>query len=355
MRLARPTALMVAALLLVGLPPLGGDPAGAVTKQRVVACKKPRRCSVTAFAFTPDGAEIFYVERFTGEIRRFVVATGGDSRWARVRDVAAGGERGVLGIAVDPQWPTEERVYVYYTEANPERNRIVRLSKDGGKGVARTVLATIPATGFHDGGVLHFGPDGKLYAVTGDAGVPARSQRVRSPAGKVLRMEESGARPGDNPFPRSRAYSIGHRNSFGFAFDPQTGGLWQTENGPECDDEINRVLPGRNYGWGRASDCPRTTESGPNPVQPALKFNPLIVPTGAAFCGACGLGSDVDGDLLVGSYLKRRIYRLDLSSGRDGIVGRSVLVRHGLPVLAVEAAPDGSIWFSDLRGVIRLS
>jgi aldose sugar dehydrogenase len=354
-RPVRRVALIVAALVLVALPPLGSGPAAAVGKDRVVRCKKPKRCYVTAFAFTPDGSELFYVERFSGEIRRVVLASGNDSRWARVRDVAGGGERGVLGIAVDPQWPAEERVYVYYTEARPERNRIVRLSKGGGKGVDRKVLASIPATSFHDGGVLHFGPDGKLYAVTGDAGVPSRSQRVANPAGKVLRMEENGGRPGDNPFGRGRAFSIGHRNSFGFAFDPQTARLWQTENGPTCDDEVNLVLPGRNYGWGGRSACPRTSESGPNPVQPELRFNPLIAPTGAAFCEGCGLGTGGEGDLLIGSYLRRRIYHLDLNAGRDDVVGRGVLVRHGLPVLALERAPDGSIWFSDLRGVIRLT
>jgi aldose sugar dehydrogenase len=346
-------AALTTAVVVAGLVPV--TPVGAVTKQRVVKCKKPRICHVTAFAFAPDGSELFYVERFSGEIRRVVLADGQDTRWARVRDVARGGERGVLGIAVDPQWPAEQRVYVYYTEAKPQRNRIVRLSKGADPGIDRKVLATIPATGFHDGGVLHFGPDGKLYAVTGDAGVPGRSQRVANPAGKVLRMEEDGSRPGDNPFAKGRAFSLGHRNSFGFDFDPQTGRLWQTENGPECDDEINLVVPGRNYGWGPASDCPRISESGRKPVQPRLRFNPLIAPTGAAFCQACGLGAGVDGDLLIGSYLKPRIYNLDLNGNRDDIAGRSVLVRHGLPVFAVETAPDGSIWFSDQRGVIRLA
>jgi glucose/arabinose dehydrogenase len=352
-RTTRRLAVVVAAVVLGGLVTV--EPVWAVAKQRVVRCKKPRACYVTAFAFTPDGSELFYVERFSGEIRRVVLATGEDTRWARVRDVAAGGERGVLGIAIDPHWPTEERVYVYYTEANPQRNRIVRLSKGAESGLERRVLATIPATGFHDGGVLHFGPDGKLYAVTGDAGVPGRSQRVTNPAGKVLRMEEDGSRPGDNPFARGRAFSIGHRNSFGFTFDPQTGRLWQTENGPECDDEVNLVVRGRNYGWGGDSDCPRISESGPKPVQPRLRLNPLIAPTGAAFCQDCGLGAGIEGDLLIGSYLKRRIYHLDLNANRDDIAGRGVLVRHGLPVLAVERAPDGSIWFSDLRGVIRLA
>ncbi|HYZ10849.1 MAG TPA: PQQ-dependent sugar dehydrogenase [Actinomycetota bacterium] len=348
----RTLALVLAATSLMAVQPV--EPASAVGRARVLRCKKPRACWITAFAFTPAGDEIFYVERFSGEIRRVVLATGTDTRWAKIRGVASVGEQGLLGIALDPGWESgEERVFVYYTQRRPERNKIVRLSK-GPDGLERKVLVTIAATTFHDGGVLHFGPDGKLYAVTGDAGVPARSQRVRNPAGKVLRMEEDGSRPSDNPFANGRALSIGHRNSFGFAFDPQTGRLWQTENGPTCDDEINLVHPGRNYGWGGSSACPRTSESGPKPVQPKVRINPLTAPTGAAFCNACGLGAEVDGDLLYGTYLTRKIHALDLNADRDGVTGRRTLLSHPRAVLAVEAAPDGAVYFSDLRAIYRL-
>jgi glucose/arabinose dehydrogenase len=352
----RKIALLMAASLLVAVPPLGGAGAGAVSKQRVVGCKKPNACWITAFAVTPDGAELFYVERFSGEIRRVDLATGDDARYAKIRDVASGGERGVLGIALDPDWDTgQERVFVYYTEQHPEKNRIVRLEKSASGELSITLLATIPATGFHDGGTLHFGPDGKLYAVTGDAGVPGRSQQVGNLAGKVLRLEEDGSRPGDNPFARGRAYSIGHRNSFGFAFDPRTGRLWQTENGPECDDEVNLVKPGRNYGWGPSSECPNTTESGRRPVKPKWRINPLIAPTGVAFCEGCGLGPKVEGDLLMGTYLTHKILHLSLSENRSKIVKRSVLGNHPRAVLAVEAGPDGAVYFSDLGGIYRLT
>jgi glucose/arabinose dehydrogenase len=348
----RTLAIALAVTTLLALQPV--EPASAVGRARVVRCKKPKACWITAFAFTPAGDELFYVERYSGEIRRVVLASGSDTRWTRIRGVAGVGEQGVLGIALDPDWESgEERVFVYYTQRRPERNLIVRLTKSAGK-VQRKVLVSIAATTFHDGGVLHFGPDGKLYAVTGDAGVPSRSQRVRNPAGKVLRMEEDGPRPSDNPFANGRAFSIGHRNSFGFAFDPQTGRLWQTENGPTCDDEINLVLPGRNYGWGGASACPGISESGPNPVQPEVRINPLVAPTGAAFCEGCGLGADVDGGLLYGTYLTRKIHALDLNADRDGVTGRRVILSHPRAVLAVEAAPDGAVYFSDLRAIYRL-
>jgi glucose/arabinose dehydrogenase len=352
----RKLAVVLAAGLLVAVPPLGDEPAAAVGKQRLVGCGKPNACWITAFAFTPDGTELFYAERFSGEIRRVNLASGNDTRYTRIRDVASWGDHGVLGIAVDPDWASgQQRVFVYYTEAHPQKNRIVRLEESGSGQVSSTRLATIPATGYHDGGTLHFGPDGKLYAVTGDAAGPGRSQRVGNLSGKVLRMDEDGSRPGDNPFRRGRAFSIGHRNSFGFAFDPQTGRLWQTENGPECDDEINLVRRGRNYGWGPASECPNTNDSGRRPVKPKWRINPLIAPTGAAFCRGCGLGPKVNGDLLIGTYLSPRILDLSLNAKRNKIVGRRVLVRHGRVVLAVEAAPDGRVYFSDLRGIYRLT
>lgn len=344
------------ALLTVGasLAAVPTGPVGAVVEDLMLGCRRPSACWITAFAFTPGGAAIFYVERYTGEIRRFSMSTAKDSRWARVRDVARGGERGVLGIAVDPQWPDQRRVYVHYTERKPERNRIVRLEKTG-DGVERTVLTTLPGASFHNGGVLHFGPDGKLYASTGDAGVPERAQRIASPAGKVLRLTKGGRRPVDNPFRRGAAFSIGHRNSFGFAWDPQTGRLWQTENGPECDDEINLVRPGRNYGWGEASACPDTTESGPKPVEPAARINPLLAPTGAAFCDGCNLDPALEGDLVVGTFNDERLYAFDLNDARDGITSWSGILDRRDAVLAVEAAPDGRIYFSDVRGIYLLS
>jgi aldose sugar dehydrogenase len=340
--------------LVTGLVIVSAGQVAAAEEEEVARCRRPRACWITAFAFTPGGRSILYVERFTGEVRRFTPATGKDTRWARVRDVAGGGERGVLGLAVDPHWPGQRRVYVYFTEAHPQRNRIVRLEKLGRR-LDRSVLATIPAASFHNGGVLHFGPDGRLFAVTGDAGSPDRSQQVTNPAGKVLRMTDRGRRPSDNPFRGSTAFSVGHRNSFGFAWDPGTGRLWQTENGPGCDDEINLVLRGRNYGWGAASECPDTTESGKDPVEPALRINPLLAPTGATFCDGCGLGPVLDGDLLVGTFNDERLYAFDLNADRDGITSRSVVLDRRDAVLAVESAPDGSVYFSDVRGIYRVA
>ena len=322
----------------------------------MIKCRATNRtCWPTAFAFTPDGGSIFYVERFTGQIRRFDRSPKRDRVWARISGVAKSGEQGLLGLAVDPDWPNKGWVYLYYTRRKPLENRIVRIRKRGDGSVQTQRLLSLPAEAFHNGGPIHFGPDGMLYAVTGDAGSPSRSQDPNSPSGKVLRMTRTGGVPPGNPFSGSRAFSIGHRNSFGFAFDHKTGALWQTENGPECNDEVNLVREGKNYGWGPASDCPNTNQSGSAPVAPRLTINPVVVVTGAAFCDNCGLGAKTEDGLLFGGFGDRWIRRLRLTANRQGIVSQSFFYRNASGIIAVEAAPDGRIHFSDEHGIYRLT
>jgi glucose/arabinose dehydrogenase len=356
----RAAALSTLAALLVTLPPLGQLPAGAaIRRQAVVSCPSgPQECWPAAFAFTPAGQAIYYVERFSGEIRRFLFDGRRDSRFARIRNVGGSGEQGVLGIALDPRWgrgPRFRWVYIYYTQDSPSVNRIVRLRKRAGGGIRTQLLTRSPANTFHNGGIIHFGPDGNLYAVTGDAGNPGRSQNRRNNAGKVLRMTKTGRRPAGNPFARSLAFSFGHRNSYGFTFDPRTRALWQTENGPECEDEINLVRKGRNYGWGPGSDCPNTSTSGPNPARPKKKFTPPPALTGATFCIGCHLGAAPKGDLLFGSFNDDRIRRAPLRNDRTDLGRVRTLYNHGRGVLSLESHPrTGSIFFSDSRGIYRL-
>jgi glucose/arabinose dehydrogenase len=298
---------------------------------------------------------MFYVERFTGEIHSYDLSAGTNRVWGRITNLGTDGEQGVLGIAVDPRWRRERRLYVYYTNGKPLENRIIKLRWDDDGTPFRTILLRIRASSNHNGGVIHFGPDGLLYAVTGDAGDPARPQDTSSNAGKVLRLTRNGNVPAGNPFAGEYAFSYGHRNSFGFTFDPQTDRLWQTENGPECDDEVNFVRSGMNYGWGPASDCPDTSESGPNPVQPEAVWNPVIAPTGATFCDRCGLGPGVRGRLLVGAWNDGIIRRLTLDSQRNDVVGRRLVFDNSSGVLAVESRPSTrGIFFSDANGIYRL-
>jgi glucose/arabinose dehydrogenase len=363
----RALTAIVAVSLAGGLAgPVGAGTAETATgAQPVVDC--PDDCWPAAFAFTPDGKQIFYVERYTGQIHRFTLKSGADAVWASVGPVDGAGERGALGIAVDPRWGQGKKktrwkrrwIYIYYTSESPTENRIERLRKNR-KGTStkteRLLTISITSGSNHNGGVIHFGPDGKLYVVTGDQAVPSRSQDLGDPAGKILRLSRTGGRPDDNPIPGSLAFSYGHRNSFGFTFDPITDRLWQTENGPQCDDETNLALPGGNYGWGSGSNCPNTSSQGPSPIAPELEWTPPIVPTGAAFCQGCGLGDAVEGDLLVGVFGDgTQIRKLSLDAERDDVTGEELLLDHSSGVLALERRPNGQVYFSDSGGIFRLT
>jgi glucose/arabinose dehydrogenase len=117
---------------------------------------------------------------------------------------------------------------------------------------------------------------------------------------------------------------------------------------------MNRIRRGRSYGWGPSSSCPGTSESGPRPVQPKKRWNPVIAPTGVAFCNMCGL-SKTHGRLLVGSFLDRKIRKLSLTRGRRAIGTSRKVYRNRRGVLALEAAPNGRMYFSDKRGIYRLA
>ena len=350
----RTSALLAMAAMLVASPLADAPAEAAVSRSRLLRCPGGGDCWPAAFDFNPSGRTVFYVERFTGRIRTFNRDTGRTRTFHRIKNIVSDGERGALGLALDPRWPNPKWVYVFVSRT-ASSNRIYRYRKRGDGSVTRQLIFSYGSNGNHNGGVIGFDPDGRLYAVTGDLGDPANSQRKRSPAGKVLRMTKRGHRPNSNPFSGSLAWSYGHRNSFGFAFDPQTGRLWQTENGPTCEDELNRIIGGRNYGWGGSSTCPGISTAGTDPVQPRWSFTPVPALTGAAFCQECGLGAATEGALVFGAWNDGRLRRAELNGDRTGISDVDVLFDHPRGVLAVEAAPAGGIFFSDRRGIYRLN
>ncbi len=215
-----------------------------------------------AVAFAPDG-RIFISER-PGRIR---VVRGGrlePEPWATLKVWQAppgANEAGLLGLALDPDFARNHFVYVYHTyrAGGEEWNRVVRMFDRDGRGtVDRVTLDRIPAAAVHDGGRILFGPDGHLYVGTGDARQDELAQSRSSLAGKILRITRDGGIPGDNPFPGSPVYSLGHRNVQGLGWHPVTRRLYATEHGPSgavgvpgrcCRDELNLIEPGRNYGW----------------------------------------------------------------------------------------------------------
>ena len=195
----------------------------------------------------------------------------------RVADMT---DAGLLGIALHPDYEKNHYIYVYYTyqEGSNLWNKVLRITESNDRIVdAKTILDKIPAAEFDNGGVIKFGPDRKLYIGIGDATDQSLAQNQTSLAGKILRLNDDGSIPQDNPFPHSPVYSFGHRNPQGLAWDDK-GNMYETEEGPTRNDEINLIKAGQNYGWPN-QECVGSTES-----QAALVcYNPSIEPAGITF------------------------------------------------------------------------
>jgi glucose/arabinose dehydrogenase len=366
----RATAATTVLLVLVAASLLGG---AFLHPRLAVATEAPPQIvpvrvvgalhQAVAFTFDPAG-RIWFVEKAEGDVRIYDPGTQRNSLFFRVPDVFAETEQGLVGIELDPGFPARPYVYLYATRLvdGSLRDQLLRVRDRSGRGAGLRVLWDSPASSSHEhsGGRLLFGPDGALYITVGDALEPAAAQDPASERGKILRMTpEADPAPG-NPFPDSRVYASGFRNSFGIAFDPVTGSLWETENGPSCNDEVNRVLPGANYGWGPNASCPEeadptsTNVDGNDRVPPELTFTPTIAPTGIAFCSGCDLGHKSEGALFFGDYNDGAIHRATLDEDRKHIVSDEV-VAHGPDLaLSLEVGPDGALYFSSYIAIFRL-
>ncbi|GEN49419.1 PQQ-dependent sugar dehydrogenase [Alkalibacterium pelagium] len=160
-------------------------------------------------------------------------------------------EAGLLGFVLDPDFLENSTAYAYctYDGSNGSLNRIVTLQLNEGVWREENVLLDeIPSGRVHHGGRLAIGPDGLLYATTGDASIPELAQDLESLAGKILRLNRDGSIPSDNPFADSYVYSYGHRNPQGLTWSSE-GTMYSSEHGATANDEINLIEAGENYGW----------------------------------------------------------------------------------------------------------
>ena len=317
------------------------------------------------FTFTPKGV-IVYAERGTGEIRYLNPATDHDRLLMTIPGVNGSGERGALGVALHPRWPQKRSVYVYVTRSTPDglRNQIVRINDTRGAKPSMRVLLSVSASvdPYHNGGRILFGPDRKLYAIVGDGHDSSNAQdRTNNLRGKILRLNPDGTVPADNPGGH-KWWAYGIRNSFGYTFDPQTGNLWETENGPECNDELNLIVRGGNYAWGPHEACGGTAPNdtnrdGKRRHLPKAWWGTTIGITGAAFCDGCGLGVAAEGDLFIGACCDGGvIQQIELNGTRDGVASRTdVGTAPGGAIYSMEVGPDGSIYFSDYEAIYRIT
>jgi glucose/arabinose dehydrogenase len=297
-----------------------------------------------AIDFAPDG-RVFVTER-PGRIRVIRNGTLDPTPWA-VLPAAAGPdqERGLLGLAVDPDFTTSGLIYVYYTTLTGGRfiNRLVRMKDEAGRGVMdRVLLDSIPGADTHDGGRLKFGPDQRLYLTVGDAQMSQLAQNANSPLGKILRLERDGSIPADNPFAGSPVFSLGHRHPQGLAFGLD-GALYATEHGPSeapprcCHDEVNLIQPGGNYGWPRVFGVSKDAQFR-DPVHES--GTDTWAPSGAAFV----TDGPLRGSLLFAALRGQHLRRLVLSTDGASVVFEERLLTNFGRLRDVVEGPDGSFY-----------
>lgn len=314
--------------------------AGAVPSVKVVSQQTITQnlTSPWGMAFLPDGSALIS-ERDTARIRRIPARSPGSPAVSlsqapvvgTVRGVVPGGEGGLLGIAVPPATGSAQPAYLFAYFTGRNDNRVVRIAWDGRRLGKQTPIVTgIPKASYHNGGRLLVDDD-TLFIATGDAGVPDLSQDRRSLAGKVLRVDFDGKPAAGNPFSGSPVFTFGHRNVQGLALD-DAGRLWATEFGTSKADELNLLLPGRNYGWpiveGRGSDRRFTN--------PKVTWSPTSAasPSGMAISG---------GNAYVASLRGEVLWRVPLNGTR---AGKPVAVPIGerSRLRTIEVAPDGRLW-----------
>ena len=350
----RVAAVAAAVAMSLTAWPAGSAPAALPQGARVDVYRGDLDFAVD-MAWVPGTKKLFFTEKATGRVRVMV----GKRLLARPcvdLDVEGSGERGALGIVLHPRFAKNHLLYVYYTNREPLENRVARFRvTDNRCHSKRDIVKGLPTKGAtnHNGGQLVF-VRGKLFVSTGDAADPSTSQDLASRLGKVLRYNPDGTIPEGNPFSepgaRNPVWSYGHRNPFGLAVKPGTNRLFETENGPSCDDELNRIRRGANYGWGPGYEC-GTAGVGPDPRGPIRRWSSIIVPTDPWWYE--GRMKSLSGTLYTGDF-EGDLHRLTLNS--KGTQVRRDRVIHSAPdgIVDVSKGPGGWLYFVTPGAIYRI-
>lgn len=268
-------------------------------------------------------------------------------------------ERGLLGLALDPDFKVNPFIYVYYTAKNPVHNRISRFRVEGDVAGAETVLldlnnlAALRSGGWHNGGALHFGKDGKLYIATGNNAIQSNSQSMDNLLGKILRINADGTIPDDNPFYKTNSgnnraiWALGLRNPYTAAVHPVTGRLLINEVGDGAYEEIDEGKAGTNYGYPKAEGHAATPPGGLTGTygDPIANYNHG---DGCAIAGgtfyqptANGFGTEYAGRYFYADYCGGWIKTLDPANG-NAVKGFAT----GIPrPIFLKAAADGTLYY----------
>jgi glucose/arabinose dehydrogenase len=316
-----------------------------------------------AIAFMPDG-RMLITER-PGRLRVFRNGVLDPTPVSGVPQVRTDGNGGLMDVALHPRFPDNHLVYLTYTKPVGGGKGAPALARGRLEGNALVDVRDLVVTDAYEGnsglnGRVVFGRDGMLYMSTG-GNIGKISQDPASLRGKILRLADDGTVPGDNPFVgragyRPEIYTLGHRNTLGLIVHPQTGALWNHENGPNGGDEINIILPGRNYGWpivsfGRDYPGPRisehpTREGMESPIVvwlPAIAVAGMAVYTGDRFPGWKGnvfVGSLRQGGIPGTGHLERIVF----NARTEELRRESMLTELRQRIREVREGPDGLLY-----------
>ncbi len=359
-------AFLVVTILVAGLiagwgaKPLSGWPERAVSAATLPSgfaetLVASGMSSPTAFAIAPDG-RIFVCQQ-GGSLR---VIQGGSllATPFMTLSVNSSGERGLLGVAFDPNFATNNFIYVYYTTStSPIHNRISRFTANGnvvqaGSEFVLADLENLSATN-HNGGAMHFGADGKLYVAVGENAVPSNSQTLNNRLGKMLRYNSDGTIPNDNPFFNTATgdnraiWTLGLRNPFTFNFQPGTGRMFINDVGQVTWEEVNDGIAGSNYGWPTCeSPCSPTNPNFRDPIYWYSNDASTCAITGGAFYNptSATFPAQYVGKYFLADYCAGWIKYIDPASPPG--VGAATLFATGLSLpVDLQVSNDGSLYY----------
>ncbi|WP_420178355.1 PQQ-dependent sugar dehydrogenase [Paenarthrobacter sp. TA1.8] len=282
--------------------------------------------------FLPNGTAVVS-ERDSAQVKS--IRNGEATTIGEVSGVDPGGEGGLLGLALSPDFATDRWLYAYFT--SPSDNRIARmkLTEDSGGqlalGEAEVIFSGMSKASTHNGGRIRFGPDGFLYVGTGDSQRREQPQDTNALGGKILRLTAEGRPAPGNPFGDNPVYSYGHRNVQGLAWDSD-GRLWASEFGPDVDDELNLITPGGNYGWPTVTGAPG--RSGLIDAKVVWPSTSDASPSGLEI---------VDGIAYTGALRGQRLWAVPLEGENAGTPVAYFTGQYGR-LRDVARAPDGTLW-----------
>jgi quinoprotein glucose dehydrogenase len=318
-----------------------------------------------SLVFLPDGRAL--VSERPGIIRTIKDGKLLTKPYAKIEEVEAIGEGGLMGLTLHPFFPEKPYIYIMHTYRKGDKlgNRVIRFRDNGKEGVFdKVIIDGIPGGKNHNGGRIVFGPDGMLYITTGEIFHAELAQDLNSLGGKILRVTPEGEIPKDNPFKGSPVYSYGHRNPQGISWQPGTDKLYESEHGPSGEfahfahDEINLITKGGNYGWPEVIGAPKKKPY----IDPLIVWKEATPPSGITFYQG-DLLEHLRGDLFVATLRSEALIRIRFKPNSSDIerierwfATDSSNGQYGR-IRDVVEGPDGALYFltnnTDGRGSPR--